>query len=255
MAKGKQVVVAKKNEVMDWNAMLKASASKTKQAAAVLGTVSKYVSFKGGTLSVGGASLNPAWMHCIVLATLNERAWYEGAYDPNTPRSPQCFAYGEVDGELPEAPHADSPDPQSDSCQSCPHAEWGSAGEGKRGQACKQSFDLMLVKVSDKPTVQEIEKAKVYGARIPASSLKFAKAWMDYVGAQDSAVFAWKTLLEVKPGTPFTVHLSPQEELDPKLRPAVMAKLEEARRDIIVPYQPIEEEAPKAKPAAKRFGK
>jgi hypothetical protein len=194
-------------------------------------------------------------MHCIILATMNERAWYEGDYDPNTPRSPNCFAYGDVDGELPEAPHKEAPDPQSAACGGCPHAEWGTAGQGKRGQACKQSFDLMLIRVSEKPSVDEIEKAKIYGARIPASSLKFAKAYMDYIGAQDSAPFAWRTLLEVKPGTPFTVHLSPQEELAANLRPAVMAKLAAARTDIIVPYQPIEEAPKQAKPAKPRFSK
>lgn len=256
MAKGKELVKAPKHEVMDWNSQLKSMASKTKVAAAVLGTISKYVSFKGGTLTIGGASLNPTWMHCIVLCTMNERAYYGTTpYDPNTPRAPICFAYGDVDEGLPVAPHAEAPDPQHETCEGCPNAEWGTAGEGKRGQACKQSFDLMLIKVSDKPTAQEIEDAKIFGARVPASSLKFAKAYVEYIGAQDSAVFAWKTLLEVKPGTPFTVHLSPQEEVPANLRPAIMAKLAAARKDIVVPYQPIEDDAPAkpAKPAARKF--
>lgn len=254
MTKRTAVAVLSKTAIVNWNAALKASAQKTKAAAAVLGTISKYASFKGGTLVVGGASLNPMFIHCIVLATMNERAFYEGIYNPNEPRTPICFAYGEVDGELPVEPHEKSEKPQHETCEGCPNAEWGTAGEGKRGQACKQSFDLMFVQCSANPNAEEILKAKIFGARLPATSLKFAKAYMDYIGAQGSAVFAWRTLLEVKPGTPFTVHLSPQEEIAPSLQAAVMSRIAAARADIMAPYLPIEDTTLVAKPKA-RFGK
>lgn len=144
--------IMKKNPLVDWNAALRKSAEQTKKAAAVMGTVSKYLSFKGATLTVGGASVEPTWIHCIVLATMNERAFYEGAYKDGEMRSPVCFAYGAVDGELAEAPHDDSTKPQHEICATCPHAVWGSAGGGARGQLCKQSLRMALIRVSDKPT-------------------------------------------------------------------------------------------------------
>lgn len=246
MAKGKEVVVAKKHEVVDWRSSLKASAQKQAKAAEALTTGSVMVSFKGATLSIGGMQRRNNEAEVIVLAVMNERAYYEGKYNPEEPRSPACYAYGEVDGAMPIAPHKEAPEPQHDTCKGCPHAEWGSADVG-RGQACRQSVKLALVAMPEKGEMKapELAQAEINFARIPPTSLKAVKVYLDWLGAQDSATYAWRTKLEVRPSSKsiFTVHLTPEGEVPADWHGAILARVKDAAKAIEQPYPTFDEAA------------
>jgi hypothetical protein len=257
MAKGKEVAVRKSTEVADWQSMMKASAAKQVKAAESLTTGSIMVSFKGGVLTIAGMQRRNNAAEVIVLAVMNERAKYEGPYNPDEPRTPVCYAYGEVDGGMPVSPHEASSDSQNATCRGCPHAEWGTADVG-RGQACRQSVKLALLALPEagKPTVQDLENAEINFARIPPTSLKAVKVYLDWLGAQDSATFAHVTKLECRPSSKsiFTVHLTPEREILPAWRSAVASRVREGQAGIAAPYPTFENEKPK--PAAtgkKRF--
>lgn len=260
MAKGKEVAVRKGTEVADWQTLLKGSAAKQVKAAEALTTGSIMVSFKGAVLSIGGMQRRNNSADVIVLAIMNERAFYEGKYDPDSPRTPVCYAYGEVDGGMPISPHDESSKPQNETCKGCEHAEWGTADVG-RGQACRQTVKLALIALPEqgKPTALDLEKSDINYARIPPTSLKAVKVYLDWLGAQQSATFAHVTKLEVRPSSKsiFTVHLTPEQEILPAWRPAVAARVHEAMKAIEAPYPTFEEEAKAAaKPAPagkKRF--
>jgi hypothetical protein len=252
MATKTQVVKAKSYAPVDWHAAVKATAAKQVKAAAVLGANNAMISFKGATLSIGGMQQRNNVAEMIVLATMHERAYYAGQYNPDNPRSPVCYAYSEVDeGALPVAPREESSDKQSAQCKGCKHAEWGSAEIG-RGQACRQHFKFVGIQVTKASTPEEIAGAAIYTGRIPPTSLKAASVYLDFLGVKDAATFSLVTQLEVRASNKsiFTVHLEPGADIPRQWQALVLGRLDEARRLIAQPYPSFEDEP--AKPAAKR---
>jgi len=235
-----------KTDVVNWTSMLKESAAKQAKASESLAVSSVMVSFKGAILSIGGIQRRNNTARVVVLCIMNERAFYSGKYNPDEPRTPVCYAYGEVDGGLPEEPHEASTDKQSDACKGCPNAEWGTADVG-RGQACRQSVKLALVALPEgKPSAIDIDRLDINFARIPPTSLKAVKVYLDWLGANGMATFSTITKLEVVPSSKsiFTVHLTPEEELPGAWHGAIAAKVKAAQTAIDQPYPEFEERQP-----------
>jgi hypothetical protein len=247
---------AQKQDVVSWNDMLKTTAAKQVKAAEALNAGSVMVSFKGATLTIAGAQRRNNQARTIILATMNERAFYEGKYNPDEPRTPICYAYGEIDMGMPIGPHEEASLPQNKTCKGCEHAEWGTADVG-RGQACRQSVKLALVALPDKGgSPEEIGNAPVNFARLPPTSLASAKVYLDWLGVQELPTFAVETLLEVRPSSKsiFTVHLTPGDEVPATWRGSIMNRVAEAMRTMAQPYPKFEEEKkPAPKTGKKRF--
>jgi hypothetical protein len=249
---------AKTYAVSDWAAEAKAAAAKQTKAASVLGSTSPNISFRAATLSIGGIQQRNNKADIVVLATMQERAYYEGDFDPDNPRTPVCYAYGEVDGELPVAPHEKSQKPQNATCKGCPNAEWGSANQG-RGQACRQHFKFIAVQAQKTTAPDELGSATLFTGRIPPTSLKAAKVYLDFLGVKDAPTFAVTTELEVRPSTKsiFTVHLEPGNDIPKAWQGPVLSRLEEARKEISAPFPEFDDEPKgrreqKAAPKGKR---
>jgi hypothetical protein len=134
------------------------------------------VSFKSGVLSVGGTPMPGNTMTMIAIDTAFERALYEGAFDPNNPKSPVCFAITK-EGDDP-APHENSLYPQHATCNGCPMNEWGSAGEGRRGKACKELRRVALIPADKLESVDDIKNSELAMARVPVTSVR---NWSNYV--------------------------------------------------------------------------
>lgn len=134
------------------------------------------ISFRSGVLSFGGQPIPNNTMTAIVMQTAYERALYEGPFDPNKVKSPICFALS-TDGED-MAPHDNSLHPQNETCIGCPMNEWGSAGEGRRGKACKETRRLALIPADKLESVNDIKTSELAMAKIPVTSVS---NWSNYV--------------------------------------------------------------------------
>src|ERR1044071_4330084 len=77
---------------------------------------------KSGQFSYQGADLGDSF-ECVVLNHVVAKQWFEGEYDEDNPGPPSCFALKANMKNI--APHANSPNKQSDVCDGCPHNEWG----------------------------------------------------------------------------------------------------------------------------------
>lgn len=242
---------AAKTDVANWATMMRNSAAKQQKAAEALTSGSATISFRGGVLSVGGMERRSGEVRGIVLCVMNERCYYEGDYDPDEPRTPICYAYGEVDGVMPVAPHEESTEPQADACKGCPHAEFGSAEKG-RGQACRQHVKFAFLPFPEKGE-PDLDSIPIYFGRIPPTSLKAAKVYLDFLGTVEEPTFSRETLIECRPSTKtiLTVTMTPGEEQVPtEWRSIIMTRVQEAQVEICKPFPIFEEDAPK--PAAKK---
>lgn len=102
----------------------------------------------------------------VVIDFLSANRYYVGAYDPNNPAPPVCFAFGKNLGEM--VPSASSPDRQHDNCKLCPWNQFGSRGQGK---ACKNTRELAVMLVGE-PEDFDVENDPLYTISVPPTSLK-----------------------------------------------------------------------------------
>lgn len=136
----------------------------------------KFLSFKSGRMSFGGADVEDNELRCVIVGWAHHNAYYDPSipYDPKNTATPICYATGIDEDEM--MPHDSSPEPQNDGggCSTCPFNEFESAKAGK-GKACKNSIRLALIAESD---LEDIDAAEVVYASIPPMSIK---NWLVYV--------------------------------------------------------------------------
>lgn len=258
--------------VVKWEEKLAAKAQAAKKVASAIGGGSRNVlSFKGGRLQYQGGNVPGNALRVVVLSAINENNFYEGRYDSNNPQAPTCYAFGSPDGEDenmgPNPEHfKDASRIQSETgrCADCANNEWGSAETG-RGKACKNVVALAMVTEDALASEEALTKAEVFYAKLPVTSGKNWKGFVNECG--DRHFMEFITELSVEPsGETFLVNFQAVEEVPRKVMGALVDKSDkedgkwgEAYPDFEQPAQPAKggrrtipiKKAAAAKPAAK----
>ncbi len=233
----------------------------------------QFFGLKSGVLSFNDAPLPNNEMAVIVLDAVLENVYYEGKYDPDSPQSPMCFAFGRDEKTM--APHkivVEASNQQcgaSGLCSGCEMNEFGTAEVG-RGKACRNTRRLAMIPAGTlengkfKPFTDEehFESASIAFMKLPVTSVKGYAAYVKQVaGALKRPPHAIFTKVKVVPDpkSQFKVTFEPLSQVPDDLLGAVMQRHEEAKSVIDFPYTPFEEEeappprrgAKAAKPASK----
>ena len=245
MAK-KQLPAARSTAVTGWADRMKTAVQKQQKAAEQMGSSSNWISFRGGVVQVNGAVAPAGKFNCIILAYMQERSWYENEFDAANPTTPGCYAYGDDEGGVPVQPHAKSTDKQSQTCKTCALSQYGSAAKG-RGQACRQSIRIALV-----PATAEGCAGEPFFARIPPTSIKYVKGWLEDLG--DTPCFGAVTELSATPDVNdmFHIGLTVKQQLPRELQGAVLNLLDNAEVQLREPFPELDTPAVTAKPGKKR---
>lgn len=239
----------KSKALVKWDEKL-AAAAKAAAAKEVLGTGSR-LSIKGGQLTLNGVRLPKDEGEFLIVDSCFENALYDGVYNEKDPQPPICFAFG--DDEETMKPHEKSAKPQHESCNGCPHNEYGTATVGQ-GKACKNNRLVALLSASE----DELENAKLVKLTVPPSSLK---SWKGYVHqlADTLARPVWSVITKVKaimiktyPGVEFNLV---DKVDDGDVLEVMEGRQEEARKMLTTPYSPKaeSEEKPKRQLKARKF--
>lgn len=243
MAKTKAAPAKKPGKaMMNWTEELARQAKIAAGIEASVSTGGDYIATRGGKLSFQGADIPGNSMNVIILDHVLENALYEGKFDPDSPSSPTCFALGT--GDKPMAPHADSPEPQSEACEGCPHNEFGSADTG-RGKACKNIRRLALL---PEDALEDLDAATPAYIKVPVTSVR---AWAGYVKKLASAMnvppLAVITQISLVPHQKhqFEMLFKHAGNVAPEHIEGLLAKQKEVKDPLLAPYTPREEEAPK----------
>jgi hypothetical protein len=61
---------------------------------------------------------------------------------------------------------------QHDTCEGCPKNEWGSATNGGKGKACRETRRLLVIPADSIGSVEAVKAAEVAALRPPVTSLK-----------------------------------------------------------------------------------
>lgn len=246
MAKGKTDVAARGNTLpANWEKQMAEDAKKAVAQEANVG-VGSFMSIRGGILQFQQTPVPGNKFQGVILASILENAYYTKEFDPQNPSSPDCYAFSDpkVNAEEQEksmAPHADSPERQSEGCADCQWNKFGTAEKG-RGKACKNGRRMALIHVDD--LKKDPKDWTVAFLKIPPTSLP---GWASYVRSLDDLqgrpAYGVVTEVAVVPDmkSQYKVTFSMVKKVDDKKAlGGCFTKHNELEKSIGFPYQVIE---------------
>lgn len=258
MATTKKAAASKSTALIKWDEELAKQAEIAASMEANTGG-GQFFSTKGGILSWQGAPLPGNQMAVIILDSIFENVYYEGRYDPDTPQSPTCFAFGRDEKTM--RPHQiviDAGDHQHDQCAGCPMNEFGSAETG-RGKACRNTRRLAMIPAGTFNAAGKFEliedeehfaSTAIGFMKLPVTSVKGYSSFVKQVaGALRRPPFGIVTKVKIVPDpkSQFKVVFEPIMTVPDELLGIIMQRHEEAKSIIDFPYQPNDEEDAPAK--------
>lgn len=216
------------------------------------------ISVRGGTMTIDGNPVPGNVLVGVIAGFTLCNTYYDEDFDPENPKSPVCYAYGQTKDEL--GPHDDAEKPQSERCEGCPMNEFGSADRGK-GKACKNTYRLLVLPAGDydhkadrfeAPTgPEDLEGAELHGLSVSPTSLKAFAGYVSQLAGNLRPPWAVFTKIGVVSDPKVQQRLTFQlvKNADTDLLAALKARHEEAMRVIEVPFAKNSER--EQKPAAK----
>ena len=227
----------------------------------------KFFGLKAGQLTYDGEPVVGNRMACIIVDSILENVYYEGDYEPDTPQTPMCYAFGRDEATL--TPHQkvwDKGDQQcgaSKLCQGCQWNEYGTANKGK-GKACRNTRRLAIIPAGsyDKKgelnlieDVEHFESTQLAFMKLPVTSTRAFAAYVKTVGAVlKRPPFAMITEVSIVPDakSQFKVQFEAIGPAPDELISTLIARNKEAAGVIDFPYGDAseDEDKPKAKSKA-----
>jgi hypothetical protein len=239
--------------LVSWKDRLAAKAQEAKEQVSSIAS-GQFIGTRTGQFTWNGNPVRDNKLQVVILDSVFENAYYPGKFDADNPQPPVCFAFGRDAKSM--TPHADSAQPQSETCAKCPMNEFESADTGKgKGKACKNIVRLGMVAAM--PLSKEgLEKGEIAYLKIPVTSVK---SWGAYVRTLDALhkLPPLGVVTEIgsvpDPKSQFKITFRAESPVPDELMESVLNREEEVRDAIEFPYAPPSEEEPKAKkPTAKR---
>lgn len=235
------------NEIVNWQEQMENMA---RASAALERPQVSTMSLKSGVMSYQDVPIPGNKLPCVIVASIFENKFYAGRYDPTKVVIPDCFAHS-TDG-VDMAPHEAAQNPQHTSCLGCPNNEWGSAGNGSRGKACKETRKLALIPAEDLKD-GNVAKAPIAILPIPVTSVANWKKYVNMVALEyKRPPLGVLTEICVVPNakTQFEVLFNALGVVQSEEALAgLMQKSRFATEVLMKPYEPIEEQAPQEKQA------
>jgi hypothetical protein len=224
----------------------------------------QFFSLRGGTLKLNDAPLPNSEMAVVVVDAVLENVFYSQEFDPESPTSPDCYAFGRDEATL--APHEAVEQKQSELCADCPQNRWGSSDKG-RGKACRNRRRLACVAAGtlDARTgafeaydAEALKAGQLAYLALPPTSLN---SWGAYVKQLAATVrrppHAVVTRVKVVPDpkTQLKVTFELIDVLDQELIPVAMELHEAQASQIAFPYAKLEAASPKrgAKKGSRKY--
>jgi hypothetical protein len=203
-------------------------------------SVSK-ISLRSGQMNIGGNPLPGNKVRAVLLAGVYWNKFYQGKYNPNVIVNPTCFAVAVTPEEADDMePHENVDNPVHENCASCPNMDWGSAGEGSRGKACKESRRLVMIPEDALASPEAVMKAEISIIDVPVTSVRNYGNFVNILSASvKRPMYAVITELSVVPDpkSQFKLQFQPVQLInDAAVLQAVRSRVDEAKRAGSIPY-------------------
>ena len=140
-----------------------------------------FLSTKSGMLTYRGNPVANNSLDCVILAGPVERLYYDSRYDPTKIVGPKCFAIATTATGM--GPSAAVADPMHKECEGCPQNEWGSASNGGKGKACRETRRLLLLPADSIASPSAVQAAEVVALRPPVTSIRAYTTYIQTIAA------------------------------------------------------------------------
>ena len=128
---------------------------------------------KGRVFTMPDGTTNQGPLSCVILDFVSFNSLFKGAYNPQNPQPPVCWAVGNLHDMKPSASCPEPQNPGGD-CAQCPKNQWGSATNGGKGKACKNQFKIALIP-SD---LKDADPNKIYTLNVSPTGMKVFSAYV-----------------------------------------------------------------------------
>lgn len=221
------------NELVAWNEEL---AKDAKELASRERPALSQISTRAGMLTYQNQPIPGNKLPCVVIASAFENRFYDKKFDPNKREAPKCFALSIEGKDM--VPHPDVVSKESETCAACPQYQWGSAGNGSKGKACKAVRRLALVPASacKDGTVDAAEMALI---SIPTMS---GKNWANYTStcAAQYSRPPWAMYTEISavpdPRSQFQIKFTALGPVEEVVLGSLKRRVESAEQILLTPY-------------------
>ena len=218
------------NSVMDWQEVLRLKTEEQTRQRAAMVTAKKFISFRGGRMSVDKVPVPYNKLEVVILSFTCENTFYKNKYDPTISQTPVCWAV--FDDVTDMNPDPTSKEIQCDDCATCPHYQWGSDPQGGRGKACKTRYRLCVVPAGD------VESAFRF-ATLPVTSGKLFEEYLSKLELNfNKPTFVLMTEMELLPDdkSQYIVKLSPLSIMPDAAMANIVKRLDAAELAVRYPY-------------------
>jgi hypothetical protein len=144
-------------------------------------TGAAFLSTKSGVLTYRGNPITDNKLACVILAAPVERLYYDSRYDPTKIVGPKCFAIAAIQHGMGPAKNVEAP--EHTTCEGCPKNEWGSATNGGKGKACRETRRLLVIPADSIGSVAAVQTAEIAALRPPVTSLKNYASYVQTIAA------------------------------------------------------------------------
>jgi hypothetical protein len=134
------------------------------------------ISTRNGRMSLQGMPIPNDMIEVVILCSPIERLYYAEKFDGAALVPPDCSAMALMAQDL--KPFDSSLKPQSDACEACQQNVWGSAGEGRKGKACRETRRIVFLTSDAVKENGDPGAVPAYAIRPPVTSLS---NWSTYV--------------------------------------------------------------------------
>jgi hypothetical protein len=203
-----------KNEIVTFESEMAKLAEQSIQAEKNSAGTS-FITTSGGVMKYRDNPIAGNSLDVVVLASPVERLYYTSRYDPTNSAPPVCFALGSTVTGLKPSHLSDIP--QSETCESCPKNQWGSATNGGKGKACSEKRRLFMMTADSVSSVDAVNLAEVAALRIPVTSVKGFATYVQTVAStvkRPLAAVVTKVSLVPDPKTQFKIQFTYVKSLD-----------------------------------------
>ncbi len=237
-------------EVVSWEEKL---AQEAKDVAKLERPPITKIGFRSGVMTYMGEAVPDNELECIIAAYGFERVLYLSKYDPDNIVPPDCYALSSPQMSDSLAPDSNVPKPQHETCEGCPHDEWGS-GSG-RGKSCGERRRLIVLPKSVADNPEKVATAEMAMMSIPVTSIKNWGKYINSVAARTQRPY-WavltKVMLKPDPKTQFKVYFEEAGLLSDNLLGAIQSINESAMQVALQPYDMSGQQEDKPKKKSKK---
>jgi hypothetical protein len=179
------------------------------------GLSATFLSTKGGVLTYRGNTITGNKLQCVILSAPIERLYYDSRYDPTKIVGPRCFAIAPIATGM--CPSDAAEEKQNATCEGCSKNEWGSAANGGKGKACRETRRLLLIPVDAVGSADAVAAAEVAALRPPVTSLKNYSTYVQTIATtlkRPPLAVITEIAVEADPKTQFKVTFSLVKAID-----------------------------------------